>query len=253
MSVVLDRGAFLSQDRDYNHATDGEYKRLRDLADQAFKKRAELSHQSQQAYKQGDGARAKELSEQAKRQLEAAERYNMQAAEYVFTSNNADSGSDEIDLHGLYVKEAQWIMKKRIAAGVQSGEPRLRVIVGKGLHSANGVAKIRPAVEELCSEAGLRSYVDSKNAGVLIVDLENANVPASWDTTPYSGQLQPSKPPAAHTGGQPQAGYQAPAQPQYQQQPAAGQAPGQGAQNGPENPLVAALLTFFCQTICKLK
>ncbi|AGO13075.1 AaceriAFL083Cp [[Ashbya] aceris (nom. inval.)] len=245
MSVVLDRGAFLSQDRDYNHATDDEYRRLRDLADQAFKKRAELSQQSQQAYKQGDGALAKDLSEQAKRQLEVAERYNMQAAEYVFTSNNADSGSDEIDLHGLYVKEAQWILKKRIAAGVRGGEPRLRVIVGKGLHSANGVAKIRPAVEELCTEAGLRSYLDEKNAGVLIVDLEQANVPPSWETTPYGNQVHPSKPPAAHTGGEPQPGYQPTTQPAYQQQPPPGQAP--------EKSLGELLLDLFCQCIQKAK
>ncbi|AET37959.1 Smr domain-containing protein Ecym_2210 [Eremothecium cymbalariae DBVPG len=249
MSAAVDRGAFLSEERDYNHADDSEFKRLRDQADQAHKKRQQLSQQSQEAYKEGDGARAKELSEKAKKYLKEAERYNMQAAEYVFTENNADSKSDEIDLHGLYVKEAQWILQRRIASAVQNGESDLKVIVGKGLHSANGVAKIKPAVEELCDEAHLNSFIDPKNPGVMIVELAGAQIPSSWGTDSYSdfaGGHKPSKPEQAHFQG----GYQGQPQPEYQQQPHYGQQNGQG--NGQENTILGLFMKFVFQCLKKL-
>ena len=56
--------------------------------------------------------KAHELSEELKRILAQAEECNRKAAEYVFRENNEDSGPDEIDLHGLYVKEAEWILKE---------------------------------------------------------------------------------------------------------------------------------------------
>ena len=85
MTDYLDRGVRLGGDeRDYNHATDGEYKKLRAKADDLYKKRNQLSQQSQQAYKSGDKQKAHELSEKAKQIVDEAEGYNRQAAEYVF-------------------------------------------------------------------------------------------------------------------------------------------------------------------------
>lgn len=214
-AAYLDRGHLLTggQERDYNHVSDPEYKRLREQADLAYKKKQQLSSESQKAYKNGDGQRAHELSEAAKKQVDIAENYNFQAAEYVFVANNADSDFDEIDLHGLYVKEAQWVLKKRIVAGIQRHESKLEVIVGKGLHSQNGVAKLKPAVEELCDEAGFKSHIDPKNTGVLVINLANARIPQSWgNVTPISvGGQQGSYQP-------PQNAYQPQQQPQYQQQ-----------------------------------
>lgn len=69
------------QDRDYNHAIDSEYKRLRTQAEQEFKRRTELSEQSQAAYKSGDGAEAKKLSELAKEHAKKGDGYNQQAAD----------------------------------------------------------------------------------------------------------------------------------------------------------------------------
>lgn len=208
--MIADRGPLISSGvKDYNHATDQEYQRLRSLADEAHKKRQQLSNESQAAYKQGDGGKAHQLSEKAKIQQRLAEQYNMEAAEYVFVQNNADSGSDEIDLHGLFVKEAVWILKRRIASGIKAHEPRVRVIVGKGLHSQNGLAKIKPAVEELCRDANLTNYLDKKNQGVLIIELEGARVPDSWANSEFSTE----KPAQAHQAN----GYHPAQQPQYQQ------------------------------------
>ncbi|SJM83722.1 related to Smr domain-containing protein YPL199C [Zygosaccharomyces bailii] len=211
--AAVERGLLLAHD--YNHATDSEYHRLRNLADQAYSQRKKLSHESQIAYKKGQKAKAHELSEEAKRQQTKAENFNLQAAEYVFVQNNADSASDEIDLHGLYVKEAEWVLKRRIAAAIQQGEPRLKVIVGKGLHSIDGIAKIKPAVEGLCDEANLRNYVDPKNAGLLIIELQGSNVPQSWSNPDVTGYhlIQPPSPthPVSPI-------YQGPQQPQYYSQ-----------------------------------
>lgn len=256
MSYVGDRGALLSTGKDYNHATDGEYKRLRGLADQAFKEKQKLSQQSQQCYKSGDKSRAHDLSEEAKRKLKEAEDYNLQAAEYVFVANNADSSSNEIDLHGLYVKEAKWILQRRVAAAVKNGETELHIIVGKGLHSAHGVAKLKPAIQELCDEANLNDHVDPKNAGVVVVDLRGARIPVSWDTTDFStyaqSQAKPSKP---------QQIYSSPQQPQYQQnnqqQPQFQSQYHQQQQHQPqqqsftESKVFEQLLSLFCQCIKK--
>lgn len=77
---------------------------------------------SQQAYKSGDGARAKQLSEEGKRHKAEMEALNQQAADWIYygktkalhirpqadhyIANNTDSAANEVDLHGLYVKEA---------------------------------------------------------------------------------------------------------------------------------------------------
>lgn len=241
-----DRGALISdgRERDYNHAVDGEYQRLRGLAEEARKKRQQLSHESQEAYKQGDGARAHQLSEKAKVQQRLVDQHNMEAAEYVFVQNNADSSSDEIDLHGLYVKEALWILQKRIAAGVKNHEPYVKVIVGKGNHSQGGLAKIKPAVEEMCQEANLKNYVDRKNQGVLIVELENASIPSSWGNTELVG----GKPQEAHQANT----YHAPQQPQYQQQHHQQQQQQQQQQSSSsDGDLLAKLLKLFCVCIQK--
>lgn len=258
-SVSHDRGALISTgERDYNHATDNEYQRLRTLAEQAYQKRQQLSQESQAAFKNGDGAKAHQLSEKAKVKQKLAEQYNFEAAEYVFVQNNADSGSNEIDLHGLYVKEALWILKKRVMNGIRTNEPHLRVIVGKGLHSQSGVAKIKPAVEQLCQEANLRDSVDKKNAGVLIIELQGARIPQEWEDAENNSNVQYGNNqqnhqqqqaiPSAHFTG----GYQPQQQPQYQPQQQQQQyySQQQGNSNS-DGDLLVKLLKFVCVCIQK--
>lgn len=205
MTSVQERGAPLfDRERDYNHSTDNTYKDLRAKAEQMYQKRSQLSSQSQEAYKSGDKQRAHELSTELKQALQLAENYNRQAAEYVFRENNTDSAEDEIDLHGLYVKEAEWILQKRISECLRTQQSHLKVIVGKGLHSQNGIAKLKPAVDQLCDESGLKHYIDPKNTGVLVIDFTNSSgshIPSHWDLGPWQ---------------QPQ--YNNQQQPQYQQQ-----------------------------------
>lgn len=226
MASVQDRGAPLfDHERDYNHATDNTYKDLRAQAEKLYQKRSQLSSQSQQAYKRGDKQKAHELSQELKKILQQAENYNRQAAEYVFRENNTDSAGDEIDLHGLYVKEAEWILQKRISECLRTNQSHLKVIVGKGLHSQNGIAKLKPAVDQLCDESNLKHHIDPKNTGVLVIDFFNSSgsIPLHWDSSPWQNQ---------YTNHQ---------QPQYQQQHGSSQ---QNINTG--NSLVDALIKIVC-------
>lgn len=225
-------GATDNNEKDYNHATDKKYSKYREYAQQAYSKRAELAHRSQEAYKAGDKKRAGELSAEAKQQLAIAEQNNAKAAEYVFIENNRDSDDNDIDLHGLYVKEAEYILKQRIISGIRKNQSTLDCIVGKGLHSKNGIAKLKPAVEQLCQAANLKTWIDKKNSGVLHIDIRNAHIPQAWyNVNPdgfgamdenyyaYHPNEQPLKPPgSAYQQPQPQPqGYQYQPQPNYQQ------------------------------------
>ncbi|KAG6333682.1 hypothetical protein ID866_5412 [Astraeus odoratus] len=63
--------------------------------------------------------------------------------------NNLDSKPGEVDLHGLYVKEAIKYTEEALEKAQSRGDAEIRLIVGKGLHSDGHVAKIKPALEEL--------------------------------------------------------------------------------------------------------
>lgn len=244
----MDRGLALfdGQTRDYNHATDDNYKKLRAQADELYQKRNKLSQQSQQAYKNGDGSKAHELSEELKKVLRQAEEYNHKAAEYVFRENNTDSAEDEIDLHGLYVKEAEYFLQNRIAHDIRTNQSHLKVIVGKGLHSAGGVAKIKPAVDQMCTDCNLKHRIDPKNAGVLVIDLTNTNqsqVPSHWNNT----ISQPQQ--AYHGNSGPQYQNHQQQQPHYQQQQQHNQS-GLNANNFKTgNQLVDGIVKLLCMCL----
>ncbi|EJS41466.1 YPL199C [Saccharomyces arboricola H-6] len=219
--------------KDYNHSTDQEYQRLRKLADEAYKKRDQLSHQSQTAYQQGDKKSAHELSEKSKAQLKIAEDLNMQAAEYVFVENNADSSSNEIDLHGLYVKEALFILQRRIKFAVDHNEAQLNVIVGKGLHSQNGIAKLKPSIEKFCAENGIKNHLEKGNSGVLVLELRDVQMPVNG-----AGTSAPANQ------------YNAQPQPQYNNN--GGQLQGQTNNNNDTDSPLAKIFKIFCSCIQSL-
>jgi len=93
------------------------------------------------------------------------------ASDWIFVENNKDSNPGEIDLHGLYVKEAIAHTDDAIEQAKRKGDSEIHLIVGKGLHSQGGVAKIKPAIESLMQKHQLVAELDPHNAGVLIVYL----------------------------------------------------------------------------------
>jgi DNA-nicking Smr family endonuclease len=75
----------------------------------------------------------------------------------------------QIDLHGLYVNEAVFRAESELGKARVRGDTQVVFIVGRGLHSAGGVVKIRPAVEQLIEKHSLRCLPDQPHAGCLTV------------------------------------------------------------------------------------
>ncbi|KMU90622.1 smr domain-containing protein [Coccidioides immitis H538.4] len=119
--------------RAFNHEqssdAEAEYDRLRDLARQEAAKRSSCFERSQQAYAAGDGALAKELSEQGKAHGRKMEEYNRQASQFIFRENNANGRvpDDTIDLHGQFMEEAEDILEERIKYAQPHGQTHLHV------------------------------------------------------------------------------------------------------------------------------
>jgi DNA-nicking Smr family endonuclease len=196
-----------------NHAsadTEQEYDRLRDLARQEAAKRSSCFDRAHQAYESGDGARAHQLSEEGKQHAAKMDQYNRQARDFIFRENNANGRvpGDTIDLHGLFVEEAEDVLEERIRAARSQGQTHLHVIVGKGNHSRNHVQKIKPRVEQVCREMGLQ-YATEENEGRMYVNLQGGAVhempppPQAPTHGGYPGQYG-----GPHQGGQQHGGQQ---------------------------------------------
>ena len=97
---------------------------------------------------------------------------NARAAALALAQHNTGRSLGELDLHGLRVKEAIAEVEKAIAAARASNPPqqRLVLIVGKGLHSADGVPKLKPAIEGLVRRHNLRVTPGVPNAGCILVE-----------------------------------------------------------------------------------
>lgn len=111
---------------------------------------ARCFQESHEAYAAGNGAKAKELSNEGRQHQAEMNRLNQEASNWIFqgldplesaiclwlmtslaTANNQDSAGDELDLHGLYVKEAIARTDRAIVDAQTRGDDHIRVIVGK--------------------------------------------------------------------------------------------------------------------------
>ncbi|KAF2014920.1 DUF1771-domain-containing protein [Aaosphaeria arxii CBS 175.79] len=213
--------------RALNHSssdTEAEYDRLRGLARQEAAKRSSCFDRAHAAYEAGDGGKAHELSQEGKRHAQKMDEYNRQARDFIFRENNNVDRvpGDTIDLHGLFVEEAEDVLEERIKAARGRGETHLHVIVGKGNHSTGHVQKIKPRVEQVCRELGLQ-YATEENEGRIFVNLQGGAVGqmppppqfgggygGGYGSGGYPGQTQ-------HHGGQQHHGQQQHHQQQQQQ------------------------------------
>ncbi|KAK7702078.1 hypothetical protein SLS64_009939 [Diaporthe eres] len=211
--------------------TEKEYDRLRDLARAEASKRNSCFDRAHEAYEQGDGAGAKQLSNEGKSHAAKMEQYNKQASEYIFRANNSTERvpSDTIDLHGQFVEEAEDILEARIRDAQARSQTHLHVIVGKGNHSVGHVQKLKPRVEHLCQELGLQ-YRTEENEGRIYVNLQGHDIPhmppppSNYSGGGYGGGSHHGYPGAQHGGqqqhhGQAQHGQQHPRPPAHAGQP----------------------------------
>lgn len=150
------------------------YLHLRQLARQESDQMKEKFDQAHQAYNAGRRREAKIFSTEGKAHQRKRDELNEQAAAWIFEANNRACPPDTIDLHGLFVQESITYTESFIARARRSRFKTVRVIVGKGVHSMQHQAKIRPAIEELVERQNIAVSLDEHNSGVLILVLEPA-------------------------------------------------------------------------------
>ncbi len=139
-------------------------------AEQLRNQSRELSQQSQSSYNSGNGALAKQLSQQSKSM-------KLQAEQIEFRAHNINRPLSVIDLHMLYVDEAINELNKRIDECIQSNINQLTIIVGRGIHSTDHILKLGPAAENILNQRQIQYQRDTPHVGCLMATLSGTNQP----------------------------------------------------------------------------
>ncbi|KAH8990467.1 hypothetical protein EDB92DRAFT_1798923, partial [Lactarius akahatsu] len=146
-------------------------KKLREQARRKGREMSEARSRAKSAQKKGYRGAAQAHRQEVIAHESAMKELDKRAAKIIFRENNKNRKEGKVDLHGLYVAEAVQFAKDHVETARSRGDEAVRFIVGKGLHSDAGEAKIRPALEDLFTKRGLTHSLDPKNAGVLVVRL----------------------------------------------------------------------------------
>ncbi|KAG1816052.1 uncharacterized protein BJ212DRAFT_1356152 [Suillus subaureus] len=132
----------------------------------------ECFKQSREAFARNERALAKQLSLRGEAYKANMVRLDKEASTKIFQEHNQRHRSNTIDLHGLFVSEAKVYFDDAVQEVRDRGESLLRVIVGRGNHSENNIARIKPAIQEYGQSLGLGIEVDPLNNGCLVVSLD---------------------------------------------------------------------------------
>ncbi|PNH12989.1 Smr domain-containing protein [Tetrabaena socialis] len=132
--------------------------------------RAAAAAASQAAYLRHDYKAAGTQSKLAKRHGTAADAAHARAVALLLRRNNDGKPRNQLDLHGLRVAEALAEVERALAAARGAGQARLVLIVGRGLHSKDGVARLRPAMEGLVRKHDVRYALGVPNEGCITVE-----------------------------------------------------------------------------------
>jgi len=104
---------------------------------------ADAFDQSKTMRLMGLATEGERLVQEGREHQRTMESSNKTASEMIFRENNKDRKPNEVDLHGLFVKEAKLKVDETLSAAKKRGDSLVLFIVGQGLHSANG-AKLKP-------------------------------------------------------------------------------------------------------------
>lgn len=132
---------------------------------------------------------------------EACDKEQMNVAQQIFKEKNLGYGLDQMDLHGLSVKEAEQFVNERLGKvhsklARNDGEFVLSIITGFGHHSDNQVAKIKPAIIELLAQKQYRFQLDASE-GTLLVDGVTTNAVPQSTAAPKTTARAPAAAAAA--------------------------------------------------------
>ncbi|KAH9040798.1 hypothetical protein EDB85DRAFT_1886864 [Lactarius pseudohatsudake] len=137
-------------------------KKLRKQARRKGREMSEAYRRAESAKKKGRFGVAHAHTQDAIAHESEMKELDERAAKIFFRENNKNRREDgEIDLHGLYVAEAIQVAEDQVEIARWRGDEVVHFIVGKGLHSGTGEAKIRPALEDLFTELNRAGPIDS--------------------------------------------------------------------------------------------
>ncbi|CAD7933803.1 unnamed protein product [Amoebophrya sp. A120] len=169
-----------------------EYEKNRHFAQLAGDAMGQYAQKSQEQWRKGDKKAAKELSLLKEEKRKEMEHYNRQAVAVVLRpqmlpSDGTKFRSNKLDLHGLYVKEAEGVVEQFLREFSKEQNTRwhelerkeVMIVVGEGQHSDFNKAKLRPAIKRLLTRKGYNFHEDvmfsprgaTKNYGALVVSV----------------------------------------------------------------------------------
>jgi len=147
----------------------GEY--FRQEAGKQDKQRRALENELKAALKEVRIRESLFLREEIRVLEERVKKLHEKAAKRFFKARNPSSSLRTLDVHGLRVAEAIKLTEKALRDAVTKGHPDIRVIVGKGLHSIDGIPVLKLAIIREMQLYKIPFRVDPFNAGVLIISL----------------------------------------------------------------------------------
>lgn len=110
--------------------------------------------------------------DQAREFQEMAKKDSLDAARIMVESKRlASSERDTIDLHGTTVAEGTQIVKENLQAMSCSPSKPLKIITGRGTHSAGQVSVLKPALRKALVEDGW--HVTSWDGGLVVKGKKN--------------------------------------------------------------------------------
>lgn len=143
-------------------------------AHHAAYKAAKEAHYEAKA--EGDSRTALAYAAGAHKHAAAVVSARRRASAVAFSAHNSSLvNTFKVDLHGMHVKEAVGVLRRYIEGLCAVGHPGgvlLRVVTGFGQHSAEGRAKVLPAVIGFLQESGLLFDMEEDNPGAIRVLVE---------------------------------------------------------------------------------
>ncbi|XP_031573521.1 NEDD4-binding protein 2-like isoform X2 [Actinia tenebrosa] len=135
---------------EFQELQDPDYEDFRAEANTHYKLRDECFRKAAFAFSKKQGQLAQFYASQGHMHTEEIRQANRRAAARILEHKNSNGDQNSLDLHGLHVDEALMALEEKlIFSDWPKDRPRyLSVITGRGIHSKQGKAKIKPAVLE---------------------------------------------------------------------------------------------------------
>ncbi|KAH8041637.1 hypothetical protein HPB51_017082 [Rhipicephalus microplus] len=139
----------------------GDYDVIRREATVHYHMRQESFRKAKEAYHRGMKTVAAFYSQQGRAYAEKMREANERASWKLLQLRNAQSDDNTLDLHGLHVQEAIQVLKnyvklKKRESWCLQKKQTLRIITGRGAHSAQNIPKVKFAVESYLLSSQLK-------------------------------------------------------------------------------------------------